>query len=317
MMLNDSTTGGPLLPLLPPPAPLEDDALDDFLQTLVVGLTGLPATMVSPRWQTPERTRPKSMVDWCAIGVTEEEPEYGFVIQHHGSQKAFGWIDFKNTNPSPGDTATINGFEFTFVNVQPAPAALASVMIGSSIGMTLFNLLVNANGETDPRLTVMSYQVFGSKFMCTATTSGTIGNAYTLAASRAAVSADTLWGGDSDGFDEYQRHEDVCVLATFYGPNSRGYAKIFRDGMSIPQNREVLQLNYMNLVSTKCKIRHLPELYNKVWFHRSDIEFHLRVAIDRCYAVKNLLSAPIQLFSDIGLTTQGMAGPTQPVRPAF
>jgi len=310
--MNDSSTGGFLLPLIPPPIPLEDDQLDDLLQAWVVGLTGLPSEMVRPRWQTPTPTRPQSTTDWAAIGITDEQPEYGFVTWHHGSQKAFGWFDFTNTNPSPGDTISINGYQFTFTNI--APTDDSQVAIGSSLGMTLFNLLVNIDPQTDARLTVMDYQVLGSRFMCTATVSGTAGNVYTLAASAATVSADTLFGGDSDGFDEYQRHEDVTVLATFYGPHSRGNAKTFRDGMSIPQNREILQLNYMNLASTNCKVRHIPELYNQTWFRRSDIEFCLRVAIDRCYAVKNLLSAPIQLFTDIGLITQGMAGPAQPVR---
>jgi len=71
-MANDSSTGGFISPA-GSSAPLQDDALADFLQELVVGITGLPADLVRPRWQSTVPKQPEATVDWCAIGVTSIE----------------------------------------------------------------------------------------------------------------------------------------------------------------------------------------------------------------------------------------------------
>lgn len=68
--ISDSSTGGPLLPA-PAPAPLEDDQLDDFIQAFVVGLTGMPGTLVFPRWQEEPPNIPQDGVDWAAVGVMQ------------------------------------------------------------------------------------------------------------------------------------------------------------------------------------------------------------------------------------------------------
>lgn len=54
----------------PVPQSLDDDALTDVLQALVVGLTGLDASLVRPRWQPQPPTQPDPMTNWCAIGIT-------------------------------------------------------------------------------------------------------------------------------------------------------------------------------------------------------------------------------------------------------
>jgi hypothetical protein len=59
--------------------PLNDATLDDVLQQLVVGITGLPGAYVRPRWQRPDSdpntppTQPRLDVDWCSIGVMSQE----------------------------------------------------------------------------------------------------------------------------------------------------------------------------------------------------------------------------------------------------
>lgn len=65
-----------------PPAPVEDDALDDVLQALVVGITGLEADLVRPRWQTVVPKRPEPDVDWCSIGVMSSTPDANAYVQH-------------------------------------------------------------------------------------------------------------------------------------------------------------------------------------------------------------------------------------------
>lgn len=70
--MTDSATGGYLLPQQDP-SPLEDDALDDFLQEVVVGITGLPGAMVRPRWQDQEPILPPQGTDWAAIGIMSRD----------------------------------------------------------------------------------------------------------------------------------------------------------------------------------------------------------------------------------------------------
>lgn len=79
-MIADSSTGGPLLPLAGDP--LEDDALDDFLQRFIVGITGMPGDLVWPRWQPEPPNIPEWGVDWAAVGVTMREGDTYAVEAH-------------------------------------------------------------------------------------------------------------------------------------------------------------------------------------------------------------------------------------------
>ncbi|MDT6960144.1 hypothetical protein QTN24_01420 [Cupriavidus sp. SZY C1] len=81
-MANTSATGGYLAPTAP--VPLEDDALDDLLQELVAGVTGLPGAMVRPRWQTTVPKHPEPSENWCAIGVNRQANDASPAIQHDG-----------------------------------------------------------------------------------------------------------------------------------------------------------------------------------------------------------------------------------------
>jgi len=71
---NDSSTGGYILPA-GSPAPLEDAALDALFQQVVTGVTGLLGAMVRPRWQPTVPKQPEPATNWCAIGVTNIEPD--------------------------------------------------------------------------------------------------------------------------------------------------------------------------------------------------------------------------------------------------
>ena len=70
-MANDSSTGGFLLPSSTPP--LEDSTLADFFQALVVGITGMTASLVRPRWQPEPPDMPVG--DWAAIGIMSRESD--------------------------------------------------------------------------------------------------------------------------------------------------------------------------------------------------------------------------------------------------
>lgn len=92
---NDSSTGGALSPIGPvqlvgsgpvqlvgsgpvtlygagAPPPLEDDALDDFFQALVVSLIGIPGQFVRPRFQQDPPALPPVGTNWAAVGVSPD-----------------------------------------------------------------------------------------------------------------------------------------------------------------------------------------------------------------------------------------------------
>jgi hypothetical protein len=207
-MANDSSTGGYLVPSSTPP--LEDIALDAFLQGAVVGMTGLPGPLVRPRWQETVPKQPEANVDWCAIGIVSETPEFSAYTKH-----------WRGEPSNPNDPA-------------------------------------------------------------------------------------------GQGYDQQIRHETLEVMASFYGPNSRGNAKLFRDGISVGQNREAFVLQNMNFVSADCKVVNASELINEIWFRRVDLTFMVRREIDRTYPVLNILSAPITIESDTGHTDSFSAGPNPP-----
>jgi hypothetical protein len=68
MPVNDSSTGGFLTPTST--APQTDDVLDDILQAIVVGITGLSGPLVRPRWQQNPPKEPEPGVNWIALGIT-------------------------------------------------------------------------------------------------------------------------------------------------------------------------------------------------------------------------------------------------------
>jgi hypothetical protein len=78
-MTNTSATGGYLLPTYIPD--IEDLAFDEVLQSIVVGVTGMPGALVRPRWQPVPLPQPEADVDWVAVGITDETEE-GSSIEH-------------------------------------------------------------------------------------------------------------------------------------------------------------------------------------------------------------------------------------------
>lgn len=73
-MPNTSASVGYLTPTVSP-APLEDDALDDFFQVWIAGITGLTGSSVRPLWQKESTNIPAESVDWVAFGITEIEAD--------------------------------------------------------------------------------------------------------------------------------------------------------------------------------------------------------------------------------------------------
>src|SRR5260364_2579 len=84
--MNDSATGGYLLPL-DTPAPEQDIDLDRALQPMVVGLTGLLPEQVHPRWQSTVPRQWPVPTDWCAVGVMRIQPDANPVCVHEGAEE--------------------------------------------------------------------------------------------------------------------------------------------------------------------------------------------------------------------------------------
>lgn len=72
--LQPKTTLGPLPPHL---------SFTQFLQTVFVGISGLPGTLVRPKWQVEPPKQPNIGVDWMAFGIDVAAPD----------ANSFVWID--------------------------------------------------------------------------------------------------------------------------------------------------------------------------------------------------------------------------------
>jgi hypothetical protein len=106
---------------------------------------------------------------------------------------ATGTITFA-VNPSPGDTITLNGTVWTFVS---GTASGNETEIHGTLIQTLDDLVDDLNGSADAEIAKCSCaRPTGTETLAiTFDTAGPTGNAFTIAASAAAVSAPTLSGG--------------------------------------------------------------------------------------------------------------------------
>lgn len=97
-----------------------------------------------------------------------------------------------------------------------------------------------------------------------------------------------------EGHDDLIRHEDLFIMASFYGPHAARNAAILRDGLYVAQNREPLDAAGIGLVTTDT-VRMVPALVNEQWQRRADISIILRRIVRRSYPVLNIVSAPVTI----------------------
>lgn len=110
-----------------------------------------------------------------------------------GNATAGGHILF-STNPSNGDTITLNGVTWTF---ETSGATGNQTNIQGSLVATLAQLASDVGASGNGSLTVANYAATATQLNITYKTVGTAGNAYTLAASAATPSGANLTGGSS------------------------------------------------------------------------------------------------------------------------
>lgn len=192
-MLNDSRSGGPLLPDALGPQPLEGQALNQFLQSWFVGITAIDPTLIRPRWQPEPANIPDAGDFWVAFGLTRRVAD-------------------------------------AYVSMVHDP-------------------------DADEGL----------------------------------------------GADIMQRHETLELLVSFYdlGVNGQAdsYAALFMDGLQVPQNRELLDLNAFGLVEASNPVA-VPVLFKERWLYRVDLALTMRRRITRKYPVRNLISAQGTIITD-------------------
>jgi hypothetical protein len=82
---NTSATGGPLAPVPGTPVPLEGQALLDFLQGWLVGLSGLPGQNVTPTAQPEELIIPNQGECWLAFGIATRTSDTYPPLIHNGA----------------------------------------------------------------------------------------------------------------------------------------------------------------------------------------------------------------------------------------
>lgn len=106
---------------------------------------------------------------------------------------AQGYIDFAS-NPTDGDTITINGTIFTFVDDSPGTG---EIEIQSTVVQTIDAAVTALNGSSDDDVNDATYSRPSStqRLKVVHDTAGATGNTFTLAASVATVSGETLTGG--------------------------------------------------------------------------------------------------------------------------
>ena len=146
---NTSATGGFLQPTSPPA--LEDDALAIALQATVAGITGIDGTLVRPRWQATPPQQPEAQVDWCGIGVLNEEPEGNMVMQHDPSGDGFS-VSYQNVilevmasfyGPNAGGYANILREGLLVTQNRDAMKALNLNLVGEPGGTKKAPVMVN------------------------------------------------------------------------------------------------------------------------------------------------------------------------------
>lgn len=76
--MNNSSTGGPLYPN--PVVPVLESSpvglsLVDFIQRVLVGISGFDGTLVRPDWQPEQPKEPDISINWLAFGIRSVAPD--------------------------------------------------------------------------------------------------------------------------------------------------------------------------------------------------------------------------------------------------
>jgi hypothetical protein len=305
---NTSASGGYLYPAPSAPLPANLSFLE-FLQQVFVSLSGLPGNLVFPRWQLNPPKQPDACVDWMAVGVQSITPDANAYVGTIPSTNASGFIEIIANpenymqNVQPQNTVTVNGVVITFVSSSPIGN---QVLIGATAAATAVNLGAFLTASSNVSLQAASYSVDSNVVSITAVALGTAGNSFTLASYGAAItlSGATLTGGGTN-VNTMQRHEELEIQCSFYGPNAAEYSSIVRDGFQIGQNLEALRSVNMGFKGTNQALQ-VPDLVNERWIERFEMSVFLRREILRSYQILPLVSASGVIMGNLSQGTKNV-----------
>lgn len=104
--------------------------------------------------------------------------------------------------------------------------------------------------------------------------------------------------GVGQGVDRLQRHEQLDLLASFYGPRADALCALFRDNLQIAQNREPLTQHAMGLTNTG-RPQHAPALIKMRWTNRVDLPLRVNRGVQRDYPIKNIVKFQAAVTADV------------------
>jgi len=102
-------------------------------------------------------------------------------------------------------------------------------------------------------------------------------------------------------YSSVDEHEIATWLLSFYGPNADTFMRVFRAGINISQNREVLVLNGVGHMSTGRAMK-VPDLMKDRWLNRVDLPWRLRRQVLWQYPILDIYSLNVVLNNEYYLT---------------
>lgn len=103
-------------------------------------------------------------------------------------------------------------------------------------------------------------------------------------------------------------HEEMQALASFYGPQAKGYAQLLRNGLKVPQNTEQLIPFQMRYIDSGA-MRNAPEFVNEQWIKRQDLPMRFRRKLSYTLAVTTIQAAEVDLTDDTGVVNEKIIVP--------
>ncbi len=118
--MSDSATGGYLIPTITPPLP-GNLSIEDFIQTVIVGISGYPGNLVRPRFQVAPPKNPSIETDWIAFGIENLTPDANAYVGKlpndtdilARTQRLEIQVAFYGPNSLDNIAAFIDGFQIT------------------------------------------------------------------------------------------------------------------------------------------------------------------------------------------------------------